>query len=67
MAEQFSARLKREAGPAAEMQIQRAFQLAFGRPASASEVTEAKDLVARHGLAALCRVLFNANEFVYVM
>jgi hypothetical protein len=61
----FAARLQREARGAPE-QIERAFQLALGRPPSLTESTAAMHLVQRHGLAVLCRGLLNANEFVFL-
>jgi hypothetical protein len=62
----FAERLRREAGAEPEAQVRRAFQLAFGRAPSAQEAEAALRLVREHGLAVLCRVLFNANEFVFV-
>jgi hypothetical protein len=59
-------RLEREAGPDVVGEIQRAFLLAFGRPATPTETLHAESLVHRFGLPAFCRALFNANEFVYV-
>ena len=47
-------------------QIDLAFRLALGRSPSAVEAAAAEKLVRDHGLALLCRALFNANEFVYV-
>ncbi|MBX9627517.1 MAG: DUF1549 domain-containing protein [Gemmataceae bacterium] len=47
-------------------QVGRAWQLAFGRDPTPEERTAAEKLVAAHGLAALCRALFNANEFLVV-
>jgi hypothetical protein len=46
--------------------VGRGFALAFGRAPSADEREAALRLVKQHGLAALTRGLFNANEFVYV-
>jgi hypothetical protein len=66
MSDRFAARLIRDAGPDTDKQIQRAYELAFGRPAEADEVSRATRFSAEHGLPALCRVLFNANEFLYV-
>ncbi len=43
-----------------------AFELAFGRPAAADEAEAAAEFAAAHGWPALCRALFNANEFVFV-
>lgn len=63
--EKLAERLKREAADDA-VQVQRAFHLTLGRGADAEEVAAAKDLVAKHGLPALCRALFNANEFLFI-
>jgi uncharacterized protein DUF1553 len=65
-AERFAARLKREAGAAESEQVRRAFRLALGRSPSAVEAAAGETLVRDHGLALLCRALFNANEFVWV-
>jgi hypothetical protein len=62
----FAERLRREAGADPAAQVRRAFALAFGRAPAAHEQTAAAALVQAHGLAALCRALFNANEFLYV-
>jgi hypothetical protein len=64
--DRFAARLKREVGEDARAQVVRAFRLAFGREPMAGETAAAIELVRRHGLAALARALFNANEFVFV-
>ena len=50
----------REAG------IRRAFALVFQRAATAAELQAATPLVTEQGLFALCRMLINANEFVYL-
>ena len=65
-AEFFAERLTREAGTDAPAQVQRAFQLAFGRAAAPEEIEAARKLIGEHGLPLFCRALFNANEFVYV-
>jgi hypothetical protein len=62
----FAGRVKKEAGDDAAAQVDRAFRLAFGRGPVAGERDAALKVVREHGLAALCRALFNANEFVYV-
>ena len=46
--------------------ISRGFVLAFGRMPDKEEHEAAQRLVTQHGLPALARALFNANEFVYV-
>ncbi len=49
-----------------EERVDRAFQLAFGRPATPDERVAAVKLVEQHGLPMLCRALYNAHEFVTV-
>jgi cytochrome c551/c552 len=47
--------------------VTRAFELAFGRPPEAAEKEAALALIRARGLAAFCRAILNANEFVYAM
>ncbi|MCE9630446.1 MAG: PSD1 and planctomycete cytochrome C domain-containing protein [Planctomycetia bacterium] len=47
-------------------QIDRAFQFAFTRSPDALEMSAAEAVVREHGLATLCRVIFNSNEFLFV-
>ena len=47
-------------------QVCQAFLLAFDRDPDQVEVEESVKLIESHGLPALCRVLFNSNEFLYV-
>lgn len=61
----FAERVKREAGPKTELQIDHSFQLAFGRTPRSEEKKAASRLVADQGLSTLCRALLNANEFLY--
>ncbi len=49
-----------------EAAIRRAFALTFQRDATAAELQAATPLVTEQGLFALCRMLINANEFVYL-
>lgn len=65
-AEAFAERLKAEAGDDVEKQIGLAYEIAYGRAAEAKEVALVKGFVAKHGLPAFCRVVFNSNEFIYV-
>lgn len=65
-AERFAARVQHEAGADMRLQITRAFMLAFGRRPTADESTAAEHLVRKHGLPALCRALYNANEFLQI-
>jgi hypothetical protein len=62
----FADRVKAEAGTDPTAQVIRAFQLAFGRQPSAPEAAAAASLVKSRDLTQLCRMLLNANEFVYV-
>jgi hypothetical protein len=64
--ERFASRVRDEAGENPARQVQRAFLLAFGREPTAVEARAAEKLVKAHGLALLCRALYNANEFVYI-
>lgn len=43
-----------------------AIELAYGRPAEKGETSEALSFAEEHGWPALCRALFNANEFVFI-
>jgi len=65
-AERLADRLEAEAGPAAAEQVNRAFQLCFNRLPDETELDVCETLVRDHGLPALARVLFNANEFVFI-
>lgn len=53
-----------DSGPA--KQVEKAYELAFGRLPGAEESARAQQFVAQHGLEAFCRVLLNTNEFLYV-
>jgi hypothetical protein len=63
-AARFADRVRTDAGPDATAQVARAFRLAFQREPTSAEAAAAAKLVREHGLAVLCRALFNANEFV---
>ena len=59
-------RLEAEKPDGTRSRIDRLFQLAYGRPATAAEQTQLAPFIERHGLPALCRVVFNSNEFVFL-
>ena len=61
----FAERL-RAAGSGASAQINRAHQLAFGRPATPEEIQILADYSTRHGLENLARLILNSNEFMFV-
>ena len=65
-ADYFAARLEATPDSTAEERVVQAFQLAFGRPPSTEELQAAVDFAESESLAALCRALLNANEFVFV-
>ena len=62
----FAERVQREAGADAQTQVRRAFELAFLRTPTDAETSSAEKFRASHGLPGLCRLLLNANEFVYL-
>jgi hypothetical protein len=65
-ADYFARRVAAESGGELRAQGARAFALAFGRAPDVSELDSASALMKSHGLPQLCRMLLNANEFVYV-
>ncbi len=62
----FAERLEREAGADAPAQVRHAFRAVFGREPDQAEAAASLKLVEGHGLKALCRALFNANEFLFI-
>ena len=66
MAARMAARCQREAPGGLDNQITLVYDLAFNRVPQPAELAETSLFVASHGLAALCRVIFNSNEFLYV-
>ncbi len=63
--EHFAARLARECATLEE-QIVRACELAFLRAPSAGEREKWAAHATKHGMASVCRVLFNSNEFHFI-
>ena len=64
--EAFAARVKKEAGSDLTRQIRLAYQLALNREPSAMELSDTLPAVQKHGIAVLCRALFNSNEFLFL-
>lgn len=64
----FATRVENEAGTGADVEskIRRAYQLALGRAPGMEESREASVVAREHGLAAVCRVLFNTSEFLFL-
>ena len=67
-ANHFAARVGKEAGTDIAKQIERAFQIALSRPPSSDELAPLRTLAGSDeaGLTAVCRVLLNSSEFIYV-
>ena len=66
MSETLAARARQSAGEDSAKQVEFAFRHLLGRPPTSEEKGDAAEVVARHGLAPLCRALLNSNEFLYV-
>ena len=64
-ARHLSTRIEKEASTP-EAQIRRAFALTLQRQPNTTELDAAQQLVTEQTLFALCRMLINTNEFVYV-
>jgi hypothetical protein len=64
-AEHLAARLSREA-EVIEEQAGLGVRLTFGREATETERLQLGAYARKHGLANMCRLLLNANEFVFV-
>jgi hypothetical protein len=65
-AARLAARAQREAGTDPAKQVERVFALLLARPPTATESAACIATAARHGLPAVCRVLINANEFLFL-
>jgi hypothetical protein len=62
----FADRLAAQADSDTARQVTTAFQSAYGRSPSIEELQASIDFVDSNGLTEFCRVLLNANEFVYI-
>lgn len=62
----FAQQIEHEVGASRVKQVQWAFQRSLAREPSEQEQRLGVFFVEQHGLFALCRTLFNTNEFVYV-
>jgi mono/diheme cytochrome c family protein len=62
--EHLARRLQTEAGPDRAAQIRRAFEIVLSRPPAPEELRKFQEFSGP--LAAVCRVLLNSNEFLYV-
>ena len=60
-------RIESETDDDSKAQLNRAFELCFGRQPTAEEATQCIELIQAHGLAAVCRVLLNTSELIYLL
>lgn len=65
-AEALAQRIRTAAGPDPSQQIQLAYRLSLSRDPDAQERADAEPVVRAHGLAVLCRALYNSNEFLFL-
>ena len=65
-ARRFADRLRREVSGDLSLQVTRAHELALGRLPDREEEAILAAHARRHGLENVCRLLFNANEFIFV-
>ncbi len=66
MSDRLAERLKRDAGDDLSKAIERCWQLAYSRSPTEAESASLQKFAHEHGLAALTRLVFNSNEFLYV-
>jgi hypothetical protein len=64
--EEFAGHLERDHSCHVDEQVRFAIELAYGRQAASDEVEILSAYAARYGLANLCRLIVNSNEFLYV-
>ncbi len=62
----FAERVRHYAGADVVEQIKCAYLLALSRQPTLDEIHEAEPVVRVHGLATLCRSIYNCNEFAYL-
>jgi hypothetical protein len=65
-AEQFAARIKKQADDDPAAQVEAGWRLAFGRPPAPQERATALEYLQRNSLPRLCLLMFNMSEFIYV-
>ncbi len=66
MSDRLAERVQQRVGTGVESQVTELFLLAYQRPPQPAELSSASAFCEKHGLAALCRVVLNSNEFLYV-
>jgi hypothetical protein len=66
LSKRFAKRIAKEVGEDPSKQIDRAYSWTFGRSPQKEETKKTLAYLNEHGLPALCRVLLNANEFLFM-
>ena len=66
MSSALAERLQTDMGDSPTAQVDRLYELAYSREATNDERTVATEFIQQYGLSALCRVVLNTNEFLYV-
>ncbi|MCA9019949.1 MAG: DUF1553 domain-containing protein, partial [Planctomycetaceae bacterium] len=66
MSDRLAERVQQRVGTGVESQVTELFLLAYQRPPQPAELSTASAFCEKHGLSALCRVVLNSNEFLYV-
>ncbi len=62
----FANRVRREAGDDVPAQVKLAWRLSLGREPSEAELADVAAVIREHGLATVCRAIFNSNEFLFM-
>jgi hypothetical protein len=66
MSDSVAGAVKRQAGENTARQAEAVYERVLDRKPSAEEAEDAVNFIRKHGLPALCRVMFNCSEFVTV-
>jgi hypothetical protein len=66
LSKRFAERIAMEVGVDPRQQITRCYAWTFGRKPNSDESTDVLVYLEEHGLPALCRVLLNSNEFLFL-
>ncbi len=65
-AEAFASLVTNDVGDVHSDQIRRVYQVALNREPAPDELAVSEPVVRQYGLATLCRVVFNSNEFLFL-
>ena len=66
MSDLLAERVQQRAGSESQKQVTELFLLTFQRRPLKQEALMAREFLEQYGLSALCRVILNGNEFLYV-